>query len=331
VNEEDVVPTSIALSRSGRMLFIGTSKGTIRSYKFPLTNPSEYQEHLSHSSSVTRMKVTFSDEYMISSADDGTVLIWKIQDKEGRTIKRDKDFSFAEEILITKSDLEEKNTLMKDLNNRVKELKSENEYALRLKELSNSEKIKELTDKFIQEMENLKTKIEILKSEKQKAESNHEYVLSELREQHGKELHDLEATSNTKLMVEFEKYQELQNKTQANEDKHEKELRAMEESRTNALNELEQKYKNEKQKLEDEKYRLSEEIKQMRKEYEETQRQIEEDADTEIIDIKTKYEKRLREQIELNEKIMNEAGNIKKRVTLTSFFFYFRLFVLVFI
>jgi len=36
-------------------------------------------------------------------------MIWKIQEKDGRSIKqRDKDISYAEEILITKSDLEEK-------------------------------------------------------------------------------------------------------------------------------------------------------------------------------------------------------------------------------
>ena len=36
------------------------------------------------------------------------MMIWKIQDKEGRGIKRDKEIGYAEEILITKSDLEEK-------------------------------------------------------------------------------------------------------------------------------------------------------------------------------------------------------------------------------
>ena len=35
-------------------------------------------------------------------------MIWKIQDKEGRGLKRDKEVGYAEEILITKSDLEEK-------------------------------------------------------------------------------------------------------------------------------------------------------------------------------------------------------------------------------
>lgn len=54
------------------------------------------------------MKVTFDDLYLITVSEDGTIMMWKIQDREGRTLKREKDVGWAEEILITKSDLEEK-------------------------------------------------------------------------------------------------------------------------------------------------------------------------------------------------------------------------------
>ena len=57
------------------------------------------------------MKVTHDDQYLITVSNDACVMIWKIQDKEGRGIKRDKEVAYAEEILITKSDLEEKVTI----------------------------------------------------------------------------------------------------------------------------------------------------------------------------------------------------------------------------
>jgi len=47
---------------------------------------------------------------------------------------------------------------MAELKTRVEELRLENDYQLRLKDMTYNEKIKELTDKFIQEMESLKTK-----------------------------------------------------------------------------------------------------------------------------------------------------------------------------
>lgn len=56
----------------------------------------------------TQMVITFDDQYLLTVSEDGCLLIWKIIDKEGRGLKRDKEITYAEEILITKSDLEEK-------------------------------------------------------------------------------------------------------------------------------------------------------------------------------------------------------------------------------
>lgn len=55
-----------------------------------------------------QMKISYDDQYLITVAEDASIILWKIQDKDGRGLKRDKDFGWAEEILITKSDLEEK-------------------------------------------------------------------------------------------------------------------------------------------------------------------------------------------------------------------------------
>lgn len=48
----------------------------------------------------------------------------------------------AQEILVTRSNLEDKNTLMMELKNKVDELALHNEYQLRLKDMNYSEKIK---------------------------------------------------------------------------------------------------------------------------------------------------------------------------------------------
>ena len=45
---------------------------------------------------------------MFSAGTDGSLFIYKVADKDGRGMKRDKEITYSEEILITKSDLEEK-------------------------------------------------------------------------------------------------------------------------------------------------------------------------------------------------------------------------------
>ena len=56
IPSNDAVLTEVALSRSGRMLFAGTSSGAVRSVKFPLALPGEWAEHQAHSASVTKVK-----------------------------------------------------------------------------------------------------------------------------------------------------------------------------------------------------------------------------------------------------------------------------------
>ena len=57
------------------------------------------------------------------------------------------------------------------------------------------------------------------------------------------------------------------------------------------------------------------EARQQHREYEETKRQIEEDSDREILDIKNKYERRLRDEKETNQKLKGETGIMRKKFT----------------
>ena len=53
------------------------------------------------------MRISFDDQYLITVSEDCCLFVYKITDKEGRG-KRERDIPYAEEVLITKSDLEEK-------------------------------------------------------------------------------------------------------------------------------------------------------------------------------------------------------------------------------
>ena len=116
VDAQDSTLTAVAMSHSGRMLFAGTATGTLRSFKYPLTVPGEWIEYQGHSSTIIKMKITFDDQYLVTVSEDACVMIWKIQDKEGRG-KREKEVGYAEEILITKSDLEEKVRVIQEKDN----------------------------------------------------------------------------------------------------------------------------------------------------------------------------------------------------------------------
>lgn len=55
-----------------------------------------------------QMSLTFDDQFLLTVAEDGCLFTWKVFDKDGRGIKREREVGFAEEVLVTKTDMEEK-------------------------------------------------------------------------------------------------------------------------------------------------------------------------------------------------------------------------------
>jgi hypothetical protein len=54
------------------------------------------------------MLLTFDDQFLLTVGEDGCLFTWKVFDKDGRGIKREREVGFAEEVLVTKTDMEEK-------------------------------------------------------------------------------------------------------------------------------------------------------------------------------------------------------------------------------
>lgn len=54
------------------------------------------------------MRISHDDQFLFTVGQDGSLLALKVTDKDGRGLKREKDITFAEEVLVMKTDLEEK-------------------------------------------------------------------------------------------------------------------------------------------------------------------------------------------------------------------------------
>lgn len=52
----DVIYTAIVISHSGRMMFVGTSVGTIRAMKYPLPLQKEFNEYQAHAGPITKVR-----------------------------------------------------------------------------------------------------------------------------------------------------------------------------------------------------------------------------------------------------------------------------------
>lgn len=114
-------------------------------------------------------------------------------------------------------------------------------------------------------------------------------------------------------MFEYERYQELQAKCQKMQTDYEQKLQVERDDKLEAIEKWSINFDQKKQQLTNELKQQEDEKRQQHREFEEHKKQIEEDADREIIEMKTKYEKRLRESLESNMQLKGENGILQKK------------------
>ena len=166
--------TQIALASDGKMLFGATARGAVRAYKLPLDGT--FQEYQCHARRVTRLRLSRDDALLFCVSEDGCVSVFDVKDKDGQPKKPILDaLPFAEEVLVTKADLEEKRRARASSRIRWRTSpSSENE--LKVKDMKMNEKIKELTEKLKQDIDEERSKFDTLLQEKNEQDENEDTI-----------------------------------------------------------------------------------------------------------------------------------------------------------
>ncbi|XP_015249885.1 PREDICTED: cilia- and flagella-associated protein 57 [Cyprinodon variegatus] len=314
VPPDDIAHTALAVSHSGRVVFTGTSSGTIRAIKYPLPAQKEWMTQQAHSGRVTRMVITYDDQFLLSVSEDGCLLISKITDKEGRGLRSNSQIVHTEEIVVTKADLKEKAKKMLELKLHLEELYMENEYRLRLKEVNFNEKLKELTEQFTKETQSLKTAQQILNSELEKQKCETQQSSTEAAVKHSRDLKDLERSYTTKLVLQHKEYEDLLQKHEQMKEDYNRQLKHAEENKAQALVELTEKYE---ARLHNQTRLLAqrqEEAEQKIQEFKEILKQAEKEEQKNIHTIQSKYEKQLLLEKEAKARLKEDGGVMTQKI-----------------
>merc|ERR1719230_1982464 len=232
----------IVLSNSAKTLFAAVSEpdapGPIRCYKFPLDG--DYIEYQCHSAPATRIRVTYDDQFLFSCSEDGCLFIFDIRKKDRVVSKRDKEnvLPFADEILVTRTFLDEKQAQLLELERQVDELSNQIDFQLRHRDSYHKEKMAELEDKYGQEIEQERTKYELLREEKNDMEMEYEENFKNVEEIHAKQIQDLEASFQHKMMIEVAKYQKLAAEREREHDEWQKQHKSLLEAHQRKVQEL---------------------------------------------------------------------------------------------
>jgi WD40 repeat protein len=300
-----VVPN---FSDKDRLLFAGTETGAVRVFSFPIDG--KCYDLQAHSGPITRMVMACNDEYLFTVSDDSCVAVYEISSV---VEKKKAPPQWAEEILVTKSDLQEKMDLMTDLQNKVEELQYHNELQLEQRKVAYHENMRDLKEKFTQELEMDKKRYAALEEEKLAMEQDFNDQVGSLNQLQASKLLELRNHHKEKLEAEQLRFQKLKDK-KADDDNERKNDRKRREARYKRDRDNLQKDYEERITAEQEKRsEIEKETEAVKGEFEETKTLMEQDADDEIDEMKMGYDEKLTTERENTLKLKDQNFQLKNK------------------
>ncbi|KAG5320575.1 CFA57 protein, partial [Acromyrmex heyeri] len=301
----------IIMGKDDLMLFITSPNGIIISLKSPLQTPIESMDFHIHCVDITRIALSYNENYLISVAKDGSLCIWKLYFPEGKIIKR--DLPYTNEVLIGKGDLEEKIHSIKNLTVRLRELETEHAYRLRQIDIQHNDKLREVHQGYSEAIKELVDKIDKDREDHRNEVNNMNVNITRMKASHEDAMQQMENDYEVKLITEYDKYQAFEERTNAMRENYEKQLKDLEKRDAERLQKTVTEYE---ALLHEKKIQLEETFDEMtykERVHERLMAQIEDDADREILEIRTKYENLLYEEKQISLKLKGEAGVMRNK------------------
>ena len=317
------VLSHLAISTSRSVLLASAGEqgkpGHVRAYTYPVTG--ESVEYPCLGSSIAAMKLTPDGLFLLVADDAGCIALFELKEKQERILLNAGSIlpdlvtskAWNDEVLVTRMELEDRANNISELQTKIEELKLNNEYQLKLKEMTYSEKVKEINGKFLQEIELARHKLDVLREEKADSETECLDRLRLMDEKHQHECQNGEAGFQMKIMMLVDGYQDLIRLRDAQIERLEDQRRQLVVSHGRYVEEVTRDFE---QRLEDDRDARTrqENLKaDISRELAETGAQLEDDVDTEVENMRRMYKDKLTICRETTLKYKGENGIMKKK------------------
>jgi len=326
LSDAGLVLTNVQIALNKAVLFASTYEfsrpGCIRAYPYPTTG--EFDEYPCTNAQILRLCMTYDENFMVVADEQGCLVVFELKNRQDR-FQRNNPAAYPElyvspewsdEVLVTRAELEDCNTTVAELQTKVEELKLNNEYQLKLKDMNYSEKIKETTDKFVQELELAKSKFEMLQDVRVDYEIESIEKIKYIEELHQNNVQNMETGFQAQIMEMVENYQKLVHDRDGQIERLDEQRRQLVHAHERYVEELTQDFE---RKLDEERQtrlQLEDERGDLGKELNEMQDQLDDDIDTEIENMKRVNEEKLSISRETTLKYKGENGIMKKKSVL---------------
>uniref|UniRef100_A0A1Q3G5C9 Putative golgin subfamily protein n=1 Tax=Culex tarsalis TaxID=7177 RepID=A0A1Q3G5C9_CULTA len=307
--------TDIALSRSDAIMFVGTEKGHLYNVDGSNGNCSNIRFF---NTKITKICITYNDCTLVTAADDGTLIVWKILNNEGKTAPQAPELGGCTDILIARQELVDKNESVRTLETRIQQQIMEFQYKMKQGDAFHSEQMRDIHRDYCAAIEELKKKNEEMEMAHLEEFNLMTANIAQAKEEHQKELMDVEAQFHEKIIMEYDKLTNMKQRMDQMREDYEVRLRRSAGCLQDTIESLDADHKkqlNDKQEIIN---GLLREMERKRMEFDEYCKQVDVDNDRIKVELQLSYEKKLQEEEENCMKWRGEAGVLKKKFSTLS-------------
>merc|ERR1719321_520923 len=208
--------------------------------------------------------------------------------------------------------LEERQNMLQDFERQVEELENQIDFQLRHRDSFHKEKMAELEEKYSQEIEQERTKYELLREEKTEMELEYVENMKDLEEAHAQQTQKLEASFQHKMSIEVQRYQKLSADLDRERQDWNTQHAALLEQHSKVLEARQQRFDEQRMRNNEERQRIMEEKQEAFKRHLEMLLQLEVDADREIEELKEMFEMQLAQEKDEKVRLRGQAGIHRK-------------------
>jgi hypothetical protein len=137
-----LILTNISVSTRSSILFASTFEynkpGNIRAYPYPLTG--DFDDYPCTNSQIAKLRLTYDENFLVAADEHGCIVVMEVRSRQDR-FQRTSSTAYpdlltvsdwSDEVLVTRGELEDCNTMVAELKTKVEELKLNNEYQLKV-------------------------------------------------------------------------------------------------------------------------------------------------------------------------------------------------------
>ena len=253
IDADGFMLNQLAIAPSKKALLASTSEpgkpGFIRLYSHPIEN-GDYTEYPCLATSITRLCLSSDENFVVAADEAGCFIVYELHDRPSKLstsapsrrrslVAPVTDTSasasssmapsmtsfpelmtidfWSDEVLIPRTDLEERSHGISDLRIKLREQKFQNDFKLKLKDTEYTEHTKQVTEKFLSELELARVRLDQLREERIAAESKCVLLLKEQSDSHQFNVQNFETKYQSELMNKVTVYSTIASTFYVNE------------------------------------------------------------------------------------------------------------------